>query len=87
MTRTVKELAYNLGNDAMADDMEERVFSVDINGIRHIHNLNIAGGYGEQNAVIRKFVIQVKDRKGISIDFIPVEDEPILNAIRVYRNY
>jgi beta-galactosidase len=87
MSRTVKVLAYNLGNDAIADDMEERIFSVDINGIRQIHNLNIAKEYGEQTAVIRKFVIQAKDGKGISIDFIPVKDEPILNAIRVYRNY
>lgn len=87
MSRTVKVLAYNLGNDAIADDMEERIFSVDINGIRQIHNLNIAKEYGEQTAVIRKFVIQAKEGKGISIDFIPVKDEPILNAIRVYRNY
>lgn len=87
MSRTVKVLAYNLGNDAIADDMEERIFSVDINGIRQIHNLNIAKEYGEQTAVIRKFVIQAKDGKGISIDFIPAKDEPILNAIRVYRNY
>ena len=74
-------------SDAMDDDMEERIFSVDINGIRQIHNLNIAKEYGEQTAVIRKLVIQAKDGKGISIDFIPVKDEPILNAIRVYRNY
>ncbi|MDO9633719.1 MAG: glycoside hydrolase family 2 TIM barrel-domain containing protein [Paludibacter sp.] len=87
MSKTTKVLVYNLGDDAIADDMEERIFNVDINGKRVIYNLNVAREFGELNAVTKKFIVQVQQGKGISIDFLPVKDEAILNAIRVYRNY
>ncbi len=87
MSRNVKVLAYNLGNDAIADDLDERVFSVEINGTKLIHDLNIAQEYGEHTAVVKKFSVQVTDGKGIDIRFLPIKDEAILNAIRVYRNY
>lgn len=87
MSKTSKVLVYNLGDDAIADDMDERIFSVDINGNRVIHDLNIAKEFGELNAVTKKFIVNVQNGKGISVDFVPVKDEAILNAIRVYRNY
>ena len=87
MSKTTKVLVYNLGDDAIADDMDERIFSVDINGKRVIYNLNVAREFGELNAVTKKFIVQVQQGKGISIDFSPVKDEAILNAIRVYMNY
>jgi len=31
--------------------------------------------------------VNATDGKGITINFSPIEGEPILNAIRVYRNY
>ena len=34
-----------------------------------------------------KFVVEVKDGEGISIDFSAVQGEPVLNAVRIYRNY
>ncbi|GAB1416151.1 glycoside hydrolase family 2 TIM barrel-domain containing protein [Paludibacter sp.] len=87
MSKTSKVLVYNLGDDAIADDLDERIFSVDINGNRVIHTLNIAKEFGELNAVTKKFMVNAQNGKGISIDFIPIKDEAILNAIRVYRNY
>lgn len=87
MSKTAKVLVYNLGDDAIADDLDERIFSVDINGKRVIQDLNIAKEFGELNAVTKKFTVYVQNGKGISVDFIPVKDEAILNAIRVYRNY
>lgn len=87
MSKTSKVLVYNLGDDAIADDLDERIFSVDINGNRVIHKLNIAKEFGELNAVTKKFTVNTQNGKGISVDFIPIKDEAILNAIRVYKNY
>ncbi|MDR1810259.1 MAG: DUF4982 domain-containing protein, partial [Prevotella sp.] len=87
MSKTSGISAYNLGNDALADDFDERIFDVSINKTKVIHRLNIAEEFGAQNAVIKKFIVLATNGEGITIDFLPVKDETILNAIRVYRNY
>ncbi|MPM94139.1 hypothetical protein SDC9_141282 [bioreactor metagenome] len=84
---SAKVLLYNLGDDAIAENRGERIFDVSINGIEVLHHLNIAKEYGELQAIIRKFTVYAKDGKGISVDFHSVKGEPILNALRVYRNY
>jgi beta-galactosidase len=87
MSKTAKVLVYNLGDDALADDIDERVFSVEINDVPVIRNLNVVKEVGELTALSRKFIVNAQQGKGIQIKFISVKDEPILNAIRVYRNY
>ena len=87
MSKTAKVLVYNLGDDALADDIDERIFSVEINDVPVIRNLNVVKEVGELTALSRKFIVNAQQGKGIQIKFIPVKDEPILNAIRVYRNY
>lgn len=87
MSQNTNVSAYNLGNDALADDFEERVFDVTINNDKVISDLNIAQEFGENTAVIKKFIVQVMNGQGITVDFLPVKNETILNAIRVYRNY
>lgn len=88
MTQNNLQLAYNLGNDPLADIHQgERSFSVNINGRNVLRNLNLAKTYGEQVSVVKKFVITVSSGNGISIDFIEDKNRAILNAIRVYRNY
>ncbi len=83
----VRSIAYNLGNDALAEDVNEREFNVNINGIRVINQLNLSKEYGPLYPVVKKFIIQANDNSGINIDFTAEKDETILNAIRVYRNY
>lgn len=80
-------LAYNLGDDAIAENVAERIFSVTINGVKLIQSLNVAGEYGEQTAVEKKFSVQARNGEGIAIQFLPEKDVPFLNALRVYRNY
>lgn len=82
-----QQLAYNLGNDILNDDFSERIFDVSINGQKVVSDLNIVEEYGAQRAVIKKFIIDVHDNQGITINFHPKSGESILNAIRVYRNY
>ena len=86
-SKEIKALAYNLGNDALKDDFQKRVFDVDINNINVLKDMDLAKCYGENTAVIKKFTVDVINGKGITVDFRKRTGEPILNAIRIFRNY
>ena len=80
-------LVYNLGADSEQTFAGNRSFGISINGTTVSDDFNVARDYGYARAVIKKFVITVKDGKGVSVDFHKKEGEPILNAICIYRNY
>ena len=80
-------LVYNLGADSEQTFAGNRSFGISINGTTVSDDFNVARDYGYARAVIKKFVVTVKDGKGVSVDFHKKEGEPILNAIRIYRNY
>lgn len=80
-------LVYNLGADSEQTFAGNRSFGISINGTTVSDDFNVARDYGYAHAVIKKFVITVKDGRGVSVDFHKKEGEPILNAIRIYRNY
>ena len=80
-------LVYNLGADSEQTFAGNRSFGISMNGTTVLDDFNIARYYGYARAVIKKFVVTVKDGKGLSVDFHKKEGEPILNAIRIYRNY
>ena len=80
-------LVYNLGADSEQTFAGNRSFGISINGTTVSDDFNVARDYGYARADIKKFVITVKDGKGVSVDFHKKEGEPILNAIRIYRNY
>ena len=79
-------LGYNLGADSEQTFAGNRSFGISINGTTVSDDFNVARDYGYARAVIKKFVITVKDGKGVSVDVHKTEGEPILNAIRIYRN-
>jgi beta-galactosidase len=85
--QSTKMLVYNLGNEAIDNTINERIFDVSINKTRVITNLNIAAEFGGNTAVVKKFTVLVQNGQGISVDFQPIKGEAFLNAIRVYRNY
>ena len=80
-------LVYNLGNDVVREDYINRVFSVDINGVSVAKQLNIAEEYGSERAVIKKYIVPVSQGKGLVVRFGAVEYVPILNAIRIVKEY
>ena len=82
-----RQSVYNLGADETGTSSGERVFNVDINGIPVLDRFDIAGENGPATAVIRKFIVSVSDGKGLTVSFGKVKGEPVLNAIRIYRNY
>ncbi len=85
--KEIKALIYNLGNDAVKEDFVKRSFDVDINNVNVIKNLDLTKEFGAQYAVIKKFEIEVTNNKGITVSFKKEDGKPVLNAIRVYRNY
>ncbi len=82
-----KSLVYNLGDDALKEEFSGRVFDVLVNGEKVIPGLDIASEYGVQRAVVKKTIVDVFDDRGITISFNAIKGEPMLNAIRIYRNY
>lgn len=80
-------LIYNLGADSEQAFAGNRCFGISINGTTVLDDFNIARDYGYARAVIKKFIVTVKDGKGLSIDFHKKEGETMLNAIRIYKNY
>lgn len=82
-----ESLVYNLGADSEQNLASNRSFGISINGTTFLDDLNIARDYGYARAVIKKFVVTVKDGKGLCVDFHEKEGETILNAIRIYKNY
>lgn len=80
-------LAYNLGQDLIRDEAEERVFNVNINNRRVLSNFDMAGQIGVERAIDKKFVVNVQNGEGLRIQFDSVAGQAALNAIRVYRMY
>jgi len=78
---------YNLGDDALKTVSGKRVFDVALNGSMIVKDLNLAEQYGELQSVEKKFEVDVVGGNGITLNFIKKVGEPVLNAIRVYRNY
>ena len=69
------------------EEYANRVFSVDINGVSVAGQMNIAEEYGSERAVIKKYIVPVSQGKGLVVRFRAVESVPILNAIRIVKEY
>lgn len=80
-------LVYNLGANAERTAVGKRSFGVSINGVTVLDDVDIAREYGSCRAVIQKFPVTVSGGNGLCVSFHKKEGEPVLNAIRIYRNY
>lgn len=81
---TAGSLAYNLG-EIKNESASERMFHVDINGKRVLHNLDIKAEVGSRRPMICKIPVSVMNNSGLNIDFIPVKGETMLSAIRILK--
>lgn len=79
------ELAYQLDNVVQKETAAERVFHVDINGMRVLPSLDVAGEVGSRRPMIRKIPVTVSGNKGLAIDFVPVKGETMVTAIRILK--
>ncbi|MCU7547728.1 malectin domain-containing carbohydrate-binding protein [Chitinophagaceae bacterium LB-8] len=76
---------YNLSADATVGKAVKRIFNVDINGSRFLRQLNLKEQFGEAVAVPFKYIIDVRDGRGIEIKFSALAGVPVINALSVVR--
>lgn len=80
-----EELAYNLGNDRIYEEIKPRVFDVFVNAQKVLDRYNIPKEAGVGRAIIKKIEVDVMDDKGIEIKFKAIQGETLLNAIRLVK--
>jgi len=73
--------------DGVTKDQYQRVFTVKANNKPLLTGLDIAAHYGANRAVKKEFIVDVKDGKGLKLDFNASHSVPILNGIQVRRVY
>jgi beta-galactosidase len=65
----------------------DRVFGVSVNGYNVFPKIDLAADYGTGVAVKKKYIAEVKDGKGISVDFNAISGNAVLSGIKVKRLY
>ena len=83
----VKASIYNLGNEAIGSEGEERVFDVMINGVKVLSDLDIMAQVGVYTPMVERFEVDVKGDEGIVVEFVPKKGTPVLNAISIRKNF
>ena len=79
-------LVYNLDNkEAVAQKRVERTFDVLVNGVKMIDSLGSANYLIPETAYNTRLFVDVKDGKGILIQFIPLQGETILNGVQLRK--
>lgn len=89
LTSPVKtnDLVYNLGSAAAVEEFKERSFNVLMNGKEILTHLNNSGYLEPLRAVSTKHTVVLNKNEGITLDFIAIKGEPILNAIQLKKVY
>lgn len=86
-TDTQREaLAYQLGNNAEVEGAVRRIFKVRLNGVPDPQNIDVAEEVGRCRPMIRRYRVAVGE-EGLHVEFIPVESETMLSAIRIVKVY
>jgi beta-galactosidase len=68
-----------------ADINGQRAFDVAVNEQIVIKNLNLSKEFGDSQAVIKSFFIEVKNNKSIDIHLEPVKGQPVLSGVKIKR--
>lgn len=58
-----------------------------INGNEVLTNFDLTGSIGFANAVVKGFVVETQDDKGLTVDFVSKEGEALLNGIKLRKIY
>jgi beta-galactosidase len=73
--------------EEVAKDQYRRLFSVTANDKALLTGMDLAGHYGANRAVVKEFIVDVKDGKGLQLNFEARSSVPVLNGIQVRRIY
>lgn len=63
----------------------KRIFDVSVNGGKLIESLNLADSYGEQTAVVKTLVVNVRDHEGLEIQFSPQKGQSVISGLKVKK--
>ena len=81
-----KPLVYELSKGSEHEKkFEKRVFHVLVNGQFVLKNFNILEEAGARSAIEKKIAVEVKNNKGIRVEFIPVEGSTLLSGISLRK--
>lgn len=72
-------------NDKEEASKEMSEFNVSINGAQVLEGFSPALQYGAFNAIVKTYVVNAKNLKGLTISFESVKGNTLLNAIKVRR--
>ena len=64
---------------------EQRVFDVSVNGEKLIDSLNLADSYGEQTAVVKTLVVNVRNHEGLEILLSPQKGQGVISGLKVRK--
>ena len=79
-------LVYNLDNkEAVAQKRVERTFDVLVNGVKMIDSLGSANYLVPETAYNTRLFVDVNEGNGITIQFIPLQGETILNGVQLRK--
>lgn len=72
---------YNLGNNAVGSGKESSVMNVSVNDRPVFSHFEVTGPY----AIVKKVLVDVTDKKGLTVNLDAVKGKSILNAIRILK--
>jgi beta-galactosidase len=81
-------LVYNLDNkEVTAQKRAERTFNVLVNDVKMIDQLSSDNYLIAETAYNTRLFVDVKDGKGITLQFVPLKGDAILNGIQLRKIY
>lgn len=78
---------YQLGNAVVGESRVRRRFDVALNGRTVTAALDVAAEAGLCRPMVRRYRVSASGRSGISVEFVPVEAETMLSAVRILKIY
>lgn len=78
-------LAYNLGRNSRYEEGSDRCFDVAVCGKTVLERLDVMKEVGAATPLVVRTDVDVRDGKGIDIEFTPVKGETFLTAVRIVR--
>ncbi len=79
------DLVYNLGSSAVQEDFKERSFNILLNGQMFINNLSNGENLEPLHLYSSKHTLNINNNTGITLEFVPIKGEAILNAIQLKK--
>jgi beta-galactosidase len=81
----LQNIPYNLDTLDRIEPAGKRIFDVIVNDKLLLEEFNITEEFGAATAVVKKFILSVRNGKGIIISFRSIIGEPILNALQIKK--